>query len=452
MLAFIRKHKPEYKIRSKEFFKLTSPILLEQTFIVMLGIMTTIMVSGEGAYALAAVSQVDTIGHLVNAFFAALTVGATIVVAQYIGRGDKDKASGVAAQAILLSVITGVFFALILALFRYPIIDLLFGRSDYGVILNARIFQGIVAFSIPAVALMMTAFGVLRGSGNTRAPMVITIIINLVNVGLGLALISRFGVAGAAWALLISRYVGAIMGIVYLLKKSRTIRFGGIRDFAPNLEVQKLILRFGIPTSIESGTFQMGKLLITIFVAGMGTAAIAANSVIGSISSILNSPGSAFSTGATILVGQRIGRGDTHDVRKTTYFAVVTAMLTLAVICVVTFFFLDPIKGLYNTTPEMFVLMRPVLITLFFAMPLAWPVSFVTPAAVRATGDVKYAMVVAIASMVFVRVAFAWLLGVHFGMGIMGVWISMYADWVVRGIFFMWRIINGKWQGKAVVK
>ena len=108
--------------------------------------------------------------------------------------------------------------------------------------------------------------------------------------------------------------------------------------------------------------------------------------------------------------------------------------------------------SLYNTTPEMLVLMRPILLTLFFTMPLIWPVSFVTPAAVRATGDVKYAMVVAIASMVFVRVLFAYLLGVHFGLGIFGVWISMYADWVVRGIFFMWRIVNGKWQGKAVVK
>ena len=332
MLKFLQKHKPEYTTRSKEFFKITSPVILEQTFIVMLGIVTTIMVSSEGGHALAGVSHVDTIGNLVNAFFAALTVGATIVVAQYTGRGDREKASGVAAQAMLLGVIIGVVIAVLLAVFNYGIIDLFFGHAEYYVILESRVFMSIIAFSFPAVAVMMTAFGVLRGSGNTRAPMVITIAINLVNVGLGLLLISRFGVSGAAWALLISRYVGAILGVAYMLTKSSTIRFSGLRDFAPNLEVQKLILRFGLPTTVESGTFQMGKLLVATFVAGMGTAAIAANTVVGSISGILNAPGSAFSTGATILVGQRIGRGDSHDVRKTTYFSVITAMLTLTVI------------------------------------------------------------------------------------------------------------------------
>jgi len=85
-------------------------------------------------------------------------------------------------------------------------------------------------------------------------------------------------------------------------------------------------------------------------------------------------------------------------------------------------------------------------------MPIAWPSSFVTPSALRATGDVKYAMVVAIVSMVFVRVAFAWVLGVFFGLGILGIWISMYMDWVVRSVFFVNRVRSGKWMGKGVVE
>lgn len=451
MTKLINKHKKEYITRSREFFKLTSPIFLEQTFIVMMGIITTIMVSTVGAHALAAVSMVDPISHLVAAFFNALTIGATIVVAQYTGRGDTGKSSGVAAQAILLAVGLGVALGILIALFRSPIVNFLFRNADQSVLEDSKLFLGLISLSFPAMAVMMTAFGVLRGSGNTKAPMVITILINIINVVLGLNLIPHLGVVGAALALVSSRYVGAILGMIYLLKKSQTIRFS-IRDFTPNFEVQRLILRFGIPTTIESGTFQFGKLIITVFVAGMGTAAIAANAVVSSISSILNSPGSAFSTGATILVGQRIGRGDVDDVRKTTYFAVITAALTLTVICIVTFFLLDPIISLYYVTPEMLAIMRPVLITLVIAMPTAWPPSFVTPGAVRATGDVKYAMVVAITSMLLIRVAFAYILGVHFGLGILGVWLSMYADWILRGICFVSRIAGSKWQGKAVVK
>jgi len=448
----LARHKREYISRSREFFGLTAPIFLEQTFVVMLGIVTTIMVSSISGYALSAVSMVDSVVHLVSAFFAALTVGATIVVAQYTGRGDHGKISGVAAQAILLAIFFGVIFCALLAAFRIQIIDLLFGHAEYAVILDARLFLGIIAFSFPAIAVMMTAFGVLRGTGNTGAPMVITIAINIVNVVLGLILIRSFGLVGAAVALLVSRYIGAILGIGYILKFSKTIKFTGLAVFRSDFGVQKLILSFGIPTSIESGTFQMGKLLITVFIAGMGTAAIAANAIVNSIVGILTAPGMAFSTGAVILVGQRVGRGDMDDVRKTTYFSVIAAMLVLAVICIFTFIFMNPIISLYYTTEEMLVILRPVLITLFIATPLGWAVSFVTPGALRATGDVKYTMVVAVASMILVRVAFAYILGVHFGLGILGIWFSMYADWVVRGVFFMNRVINGKWQGKGVAK
>jgi len=452
MLSFINRHKVEYIGRSKEFFKLLAPVFLEQAFIVAMGLVTTILVSRVDEYALPSVSMVDAVGNLVLAFFGALTIGATIVVAQYTGRGDREKASEVAGQAIILSAGFGLFFCATLAIFRNQVIDLLFGTAEYGVILDARLFLGIISFSFPAVAVMMSAFGVLRGSGNTHVPMIITMIINVVNLVLGLVLIWNFGVAGAAFALLISRYVGAILGILYIAKRSLTIRFDGLKSFRPDFSVQKMILRLGIPTSIESGTFQMGKLLITVFIAGMGTAAIASNAVVASVSSILISPGMAFSTGTTILIGQRIGRGNVGDVKKSAYFTVITGMLMLVIMCILTFALMNPLLSLFETTDEMLVIIRPAIITLCIAMPLFWPASFVAPAALRATGDVKYAMVIAIASMVFVRVALAYVLGVHFGLGIMGVWLSMYADWVVRAFFFIWRIKSGKWQGRSVLK
>lgn len=452
MKNFIERHKPEYTHRSKEFFGLAAPIFAEQIFVVLMGLITTVLVSRVDEYALSAASMVDSIGNLVLAFFGALAIGATIVVAQYTGRGDRKKTSNVAAQAVVLSAICGIIFCAFFAIFRTQVVNMLFRRAENAVIVDARLFLGIIAFSFPAVAIMMTTFGVLRGTGNTSVPMIITIIINIVNVVLGLILISRFGVAGAAFALLISRCIGAVLGMLYIVKRSMTIRFSSIKDFKPDFSVQKIVLRFGIPTSIESGTFQMGKLLITVFIAGMGTAAIAANAIVGSVSSILIAPGGSFSTGSTILIGQRIGRGNIDDVKKSAYFTVVAAMVVLLVVCTATFFMLGPIVSLFETTPEMLTILRPVLITLVIAMPIAWPSSFITPSALRATGDVKHAMVVAIASMVFVRVAFAWVLGVFFGLGILGVWISMYMDWVVRSVFFVNRVRSGKWMGKGVIE
>ena len=438
--------------RTREFYGLTAPIFLEQLFVVFMGIATQIMVSRwVDEYALSAVSMVESVSNLVLAFFGALTIGATIVVAQYTGRGDNQKASGVASQSILLAGGFGFIFCLFFAVFRNPVVTLLFGSADYNVIGYAQLFLGINAFSFPAVAVMMATFGVLRGSGNTHAPMTITIITNVINAGLGFALIWHFGVAGAAIALLVSRYVGAVLGVLYILKRSRTIKFNGLQSFKPDFAVQKTVLGLGLPTSIESGTFQLGKLVITVFIAGMGTAAIAANAIVAAVSGILIAPGMVFSTGTTILVGQRIGRGESHDVRKTAYFTVTSGMLLLLVICIGAFLFMNPIVALYRPTEYVFDIVRPVIITLCIAMPIIWPSSFVSPAALRATGDVKYAMVVAIVSMVFVRVALAYVLGVFFGLGVLGVWISMYADWVARSVFFLWRIRGNKWEGRGVV-
>ena len=450
MLNMVNKYKTEYIGRTKELNKLIAPVFLEQAFMVAMGMVTTILVSRVDSYALPAVSVVDGILNLVLAFFGALTIGATIIVAQYTGKGDREKASGVAAQAIVLSVGFGVIFCIVLAVFRNQVIDLLFGSAAEGVILDARLFMGISAFSLPAVAVMLCVLGVLRGSGNTHIPMAITMIVNIVNLVLGLVLIWNFGVAGAAFALLIARYVGAVLGLLYIIKRSLTIRFSGISSFRPNFSIQKMILGLGLPTSVESGTFQMGKLVITVFVAGMGTAAIASNAVIASVSGILFSLGTVFSTGTTILVGQRVGRGKIDDVKKTAYFTVAASMFALFIACVIIYVFMSPMLSLYEITDEMMAILRPVIIILCIVTPIFWSASFVGPAALRATGDVKYAMVVAIASMVFVRVALAYILGVLLGLGILGVWLSMYADWVVRAVFFMLRIKSGKWQGRAI--
>ena len=94
------------------------------------------------------------------------------------------------------------------------------------------------------------------------------------------------------------------------------------------------------------------------------------------------------------------------------------------------------------------IILRPGIQLLLLATPILWSFSFIPPAALRAAGDVKFEMLVSMGGMIFVRVVLAYVLGVVLGMGVMGVWLGMYADWVFRGILLMLRVKSNKWRPK----
>jgi len=451
---------PEIKSRSKELFSMSLPMMVEHLALSIMGMISTMLVSTIGQYAQAALGMVDSISNLIIALFAALTTGGTIVVAQYIGRQDLQSAKRAGGQAVLLSaVLSGIMFIL-LFFFRVQILGFLFGDADAAVMDAALIFLAIVSFSFPVLAATQTIFGLLRGSGDTLTPMVISIAMNVVNLALGFVLIRgfdfgfvevpSFGVAGAAIALLVTRILGMTAALLFIIKKARGIRLNRLRFFKPNPPMQKTILRLGMPNSIESGLFQGGRLITQIFIVWISTAAMATNTIAGSIVMFINVPGNALSIGAMILVGQRIGRGQESDVRRTALFATAAASVMFAALCFVMFFLQGPIVGLFSPSDEVLSYLPAVYISNLIATPLVWASAFVLPAALRATGDVVYPMIVSVSTMIVVRVALSYVFAIAMGMGVFGVWLAMYLDWVARSAFFIPRILGNKWRGKGI--
>jgi len=166
----------------------------------------------------------------------------------------------------------------------------------------------------------------------------------------------------------------------------------------------------------------------------------------------VNVPGMALATGLMILVGQRIGRGQVEDVKTTAIFATIASSIMFAALCLVMFFFYGPIVGLFNPSEEALSYLPAVYISSIIVTPLVWSMSFVLPSALRATGDVVFPMVVSIASMLLLRVTFSYVFAIPMGMGIMGIWLAMYLDWIVRSAFFVPRLLGNKWRGKGIAK
>ena len=451
----------EVKSRTKEILKISLPMMVEHLAISLMGMVSTMLISSVGEHATSALGMVDSVSNLIISLFAALTVGGTIVVAQYKGRDDIIAVKRAGGQAIILSAVFSVAILLILLFFGESILNMLFLNAAADVMQASMVFLAIVSLSFPILAITQTIFGILRGVGDTLTPMIVSVIMNILNLILGIILIRglnlwvisipAFGVAGAAYALLISRVIGFIISAWFIIKKARGIRLNKPKFFVPNFKIQKTILRLGVPTSFESGLFMAGKLMQQVFMVSMGTAAIAANTIATSIVGFINVPGMAFATGLMILVGQRVGRGQLNDVKRTSLFAVALSSILFVIICFILFFFQDAIFSLYNPSEESREMLWWVLTSCLIATPFFWAASFITPAALRATGDVVFPMVVSVATMIVLRLVLSYIFGIVLGFGILGVWVAMYIDWIGRSLFFIPRLLNGKWKNKSIV-
>jgi len=259
-------------------------------------------------------------------------------------------------------------------------------------------------------------------------------------------------VKGAALGISFSRISGAAMILIILFKGSKTLKLSNIRSFRLNMEIQKSIFGIGIPASVESLLFNGGKLITQTFIVGMGTAVVAANYIANSVFSLINIPGSAMSIATTTLVGQDMGRGEPEEAKRTLIYMTQLTSICLLIVCAVAFPFAHQLAAMYNRTPQVIELSARLIRTSCVSMPILWSISFILPAGLKGAGDAKYTMVTSIIGMWAFRVMLGYALGVSLKMGVEGVWLGMYADWLIRGILYIFRLRGGKWQEHTVIK
>jgi putative MATE family efflux protein len=312
----------------------------------------------------------------------------------------------------------------------------------------------ITGLSYPFLALQNANAALFRAAGNSRIPMLIALLVNVLNIG-GNAFfifVMKIGVMGAALSTLICRIAAAAITTV-MLNRTRTgpISLSGMFRVRLVFPMIKNILNVGIPSGAESSMFMLGKLLTQRIFSDFGTPAIAANAVTGVINSFLFMPGSAFGLALLTIVGQCVGAGDYHQVKKQTFRVMKTAYITLFCISAVIYIFMKPIVSWFNLSPEA----RDYTITFLryhcFFLAFGWTMSFVLPSALRAAGDARYVMLAASISMWVVRVCSAYLFTYTFNLGPLGVWLAMGADFISRGALYFSRWVRGKWQKKRVI-
>jgi putative MATE family efflux protein len=419
-----------------------------------MGAADTVMVSSIGEYAISAVNIVDNINNLLIIAFTALSTGGAVVVSQYIGRRDAGNA-GLAARQLIYSV-GAVSLALmgIGAGLRRPIIFLLYGNIAPEVMDAGALYFLVTALSYPFLAVYNAGGAIFRAAGNSKVTMRIALVVNVLNVG-GNALfiyVFKIGVLGAALSTLISRAASALI-LLHLLVRVRRgpVNLEGVFKVRLVYPTIRRILNVGLPSGVESSMFQMGRLLTQRIFTSFGTGAFAANAVASVVNSFSFMPGMAYGMALLTVVGQCIGAGDYGAAKRYTARIMKLAYITIFVISLGIYLFMEPLLGLFSLSPEARELAALFLRAHCISMALGWGASFALPNALRAAGDARFVMIAASVSMWTVRVSAAYLLTYVFGIGPLGVWLAMGGDCAVRGTCYVCRWIGGRWQGKRVI-
>ncbi|MEN6314903.1 MAG: MATE family efflux transporter [Clostridiaceae bacterium] len=439
----------ELEFTKKDLKKLIIPLIIEQMLAVTVGMADTIMVSSVGEAAVSGVSLVDMINILIINIFAALATGGAVVASQLIGARERDRACLSADQLLLVTFTISIAIMTLSLLLREQLLRLLFGVIEHDVMKNALTYFWISALSFPFIAIYNSCAALFRAMGNSRVSMVTSFVVNIINIVGNAICVYAFhmGVAGVALPTLISRTVGAVIMLV-LITDSRREVYVRFKGFKINFGMIRRILYIGIPSGLENSLFQMGRVLVVSIIATFGTVQIAANAVANNLDSLGTIPGQAMSLAMITVVGRCVGARDYEQAKyyikklmKSAY--IVTIAMNASVILS-----MPLVLRAYNLSDETLKLAAILVLIHDGCAMLSWPVAFTLPNALRAANDVKFTMIVSIASMWIFRIVFSYILGKFVGWGAIGVWISMIMDWICRLSFFITRYRSGKWQTK----
>ena len=429
----------------KQLKKLILPLVIEQFLAVAMGMTDTLMVAPVGEAAVSGVSIVDTINVLLIGLFGAMAAGGSVVTAQYIGRRDEKNVSKAAGQLFL--AVGGLSIALMVAtlIFNESLLRLIYGNISQDVMGNARIYFYLSSLSYPFLAFYNSAAALFRSVGNSGVSMRVSIIANVFNIVGNIIFIFglQMGVAGSGLSTLISRILCAVIILVLLHRHA-----GLSVDFTLKIDKSMLrkILYIGVPNGVENSIFQLGKLLLSSLISSFGTVAIAANAVASTICGLETIPATAIGIAMITVVGQCVGSGELDQAKKYMGKLLKTAYIWLIILNLSIIPFLNVITNLFQLSPETSSLAVKLMLYHSICCMIIHPLAFCLTNGLRAAGDVRFTMMVSICSMWICRIVLAYVLSLHLGLGLMGIWIAMTIDWLVRAIFFSFRVLRGKWR------
>ncbi len=432
----------------KDVLRLALPAMGEQVLSMMVGIVDTYLVGHLGAASLAAVGLANQWVMVATMLFGAIATGATALIARFVGARERAQANEVLRQSVMLGAVIGAIATALGVTLAAPAVRLLGAEEDV-VVLSAsylRVVSSIFFFS----TLMFIGNASLRGAGDTRTPLFVMLVVNIVNIAVAWTAINGrlglppMGVVGSAVGAATARTIGGLLVILLLLKGRAGIKLRLARLW-PDGELIRRILRVGLPSGMEQLLFRSGHMIFARILAELGTVAYAANQVAMNGWSLSFMPGFGFALAATTLVGQRLGAKDPGGAQRCGYTAYRLSATLMGTVGIFFLLFPSEIVGFFTNDPEVIAIGTLPLGMVGVIQPLL-AATMVFPGALRGAGDTRFPMFVTGAAIWSIRLPLAFLFAIVLGWGLPGAWGALVLDLCVRGLLNYLRFRGGRWK------
>ena len=453
---------------------LALPAILEMFMNTLVQYVDTFMVGQLGPIAIAAISLSSSPMWLIMGVFTGVSVGTTALVARYVGAGDVGKANLVAKQSVILGLIMSVIVTVLMLLFGQYVPK--FMGAEPEVIPYTTSYLKILSLTFILHFTAFIASAVLRGAGDTKTPMRVNVLANILNIignfflifptrvisiggDFSLPLIgditipgaqitiwgAGLGVSGAAISTAFTRGLAGVLMLLIIFSGKIVINLRIKESWRIDKAIQKSILTIGFPAALERVVMSSGQIFFTKIVTGLGTNVLAGHYLAIIAESLSYMPGMALSMAATTLVGQSLGANKPEEAQMYGMETLKIGAMIMTGMGLIFFFLPEQLIGLFNSDPEVIKHGALALRIVAFSQPF-FASAMVLSGALRGAGDTVWPLRIALIGMWAIRltlaVIFVWVLG----LGLMGAWLAMGADLVIRGTMCYFRFKNGKWK------
>jgi MATE family multidrug resistance protein len=441
---------------SRSVLRMAWPVIVQQVSFTMVQLVDTLLVGHLGKDALAGVGLGSIIFWVPQSGIFAVGVGAVAVVARNVGAGQRERASTTAAMALMMGLTWGVLLALLMALAADPLLRVM--GAEPAARSEGVTWMRAASIGFPLTAMLYVGNASLQGAGDTRTPMIIMLLVNLVNAVVAYTLINGPGpfpelkVLGSGLGATSAGVSGATLVLLALAVGRGGLQLQPVAALWPDASEIKRIFNVGLPAGLENLQFNLAFLVYTRIIASLGSAALAAHRVTLSVEGLAFNPGFALGVAAAALVGQSLGAARPDLAERSTRAALVWAAVIMCPMGIALMIFGEPITSLFvsgEDANEVVDIGRKLMFIFAFAMP-AMALSQTVAGGLRGAGDTRAVLAIGVFGIWVVRLLPAYLLAIILGFDAPGAWLAAVLDINSRAVLTWLRFRHGKWKAIKV--
>lgn len=440
------------KYDMKRMTIMSIPIFIELFLQMLVGNIDQIMISRYSEGAVAAIGNSNQIMNILIIFLNVMGSGTTIVLARYLGAGNKKKVAETCTASLFMMGILGILAGFIVVALHTPIFRAMNIPDE--VLPDASKYMSIIGICIVVQALYMTLGAILRAYSMNGVITAISFIMNIMNV-IGNAILiyglfgmPKLGIAGVAISTNISKCAGLIIMILFFCWKVKIkVSIKYLRPLP--IETIKKIMQVAIPSGAEGISYNISQMVILGVINTFGTYVINTKVYASMIANVAYIYSIAIAQALQVVIGYLVGAGRKELVNRKVWMVQVVATVVSVSLSIIVYFNSDILFRLFTNDERVLALAHKVMLVEIF-LEIGRSVNIVMVKALIAAGDVKYPVVCGIIFQWLVAALFSYILGSICGLGLVGVWIAMAMDECIRGLMFVIRFKSEKWKQMKV--